>query len=119
MATAWRRSAAHLGRLDAPMRFAYIATTIPIEAAAELIREVVLPGCEIEERDGLNIGGGQYFRLRQNDTGFVLCWSEQYASPPSPRFTYCAYVSDGPEEELDRLASKLSAHGVETLVEEE
>ena len=98
------------------MRFAYIATELPIEAAAELLRDAALPNGTIEERDGLNLGGGQYFRVKHEDISVIVCWSENYASPPAPRFHYCAYTFEGDESELDRIASQLSAKGVEVQI---
>jgi len=105
-------------RLDASaLRFAYLSTDLPIESVAKLIQSGSFGEFGVEEREGLNIGGGQYFRVFDQEREFILCWSENYADPPEARFRYCLYVRQGADDLLERAVEHLSKRGAEVVIE--
>jgi hypothetical protein len=99
------------------MRFAYISTNLPIESVVRLINVGSFVEFEVEEREGLNIGGGQYFRVFDQDRELVLCWSENYADPPEARFRYCLYVRRGSDNLLEQAAEQVSKQGADVVIQ--
>jgi hypothetical protein len=96
------------------MRFAYISTERPIESVAQLMS--AYSGGRVDERDGLNRGGGQYFLVSDQASQLALCWAEHYADPPDPRFRYCIYVLHGPMDVLDKASDHLTKQGLEVAI---
>jgi hypothetical protein len=102
------------------MRFAYIVSKEPFDKVAELVRSIALPGHEIEERDGLNIGGGQYFKIFHEEDEIILCRAE-YGDPPEEKFTHClyAYLDKTPgESRIEPVVAALKAAGIDAAIEQ-
>ena len=106
-----------MGDESVTMQFAYIAIDMPIAQLARLVHVTSAGAFEIQERDGLNIGGGQYFLIFDKDQELVLCWAENYADLPDARFKYCLYVWRGPDDLLERAAEQLSKQGAEVVID--
>lgn len=94
----------------------YLKVEGTLEETADIVAAVALPGHERQLRDGLNLGGGEYFKfisaeseilLVHNDTDHLEVFVEERASFPF----YC-YARNGGADTLDAMVLPLRAAGV-------
>src|ERR1051325_3998753 len=91
----------------------HLNTTLSLSDVAEQIASHILRGCEVEERDGLNLGGGDYFLFKSGSTEVILVSNDaDHADvfvPERKDFPYYCYVWAGSEDLLERMLSSLPA----------
>lgn len=101
----------------------YIKSNRPLEEIANSIVAVALPDHECQLRDGLNIGGGEYFKfftanseitLVCNDADHLDVFAEEKASFPF----YC-YPRKGGNATLEAMHSFLKITGLECELDDE
>jgi hypothetical protein len=75
-----------------------------------------LQGFRCELRDGLNLGGGDYFLFSRGDEEIVLVANDaghaEVFIPDRATFPYYFYVYQGPEALLDPIRAALSTSGI-------
>jgi hypothetical protein len=98
------------------MDLVYIQSAESLEAVARQVRDVAFLGCDIQERDGLNMGGGRYFLIYSGHEEAVVCFSD-YGDSPSPHFNLLMYLRKGQIERLVNAATALASAGVSIQVE--
>jgi hypothetical protein len=93
------------------VRQLFLKTALPFRGVADQLASRVLGGFEVQERDGLNLGGGEYFMLKNGDTVVVLVSNDadhaEVFVPSHEEFRYYCYVWRGPEEILERMFAAL------------
>ncbi len=82
---------------DAPL---FIKAELSFARIAETIHRVAFPDFECEERDGLNVGGGDYYRFRRDrDEVILVCndiaHGEVFVPERSEYPFYCYSYGDG------------------------
>jgi hypothetical protein len=86
-----------------------------MDSIARSIRDVAFPGYLLEQRYGLNVGEGQYFKIARGDDVAILC-SSSYGDPPAPEFNYLVYLWRSDSARLANVAAALAAAGFSVLV---
>jgi hypothetical protein len=97
------------------MEFTYIVSADSMDAVARSVRDVAFPGYELEERYGLNVGEGQYFKIARGDDIAILC-SSNYSDPPAPEFNYLVYLWRSDSARLANISAALATAGFSVLV---
>jgi len=98
------------------MEFAYVVSAGSMSSLAMTVRDIAFPGYHIQERDGLNIGGGQYFKIYRGNDVAIVC-SADYANRPSPRFNFLVYLQRPDRNRLASLVAQLESEGFEVRVD--
>ena len=101
----------------------FIQSSLAFEALAERINEIALPGFDSELREGLNLGGGQYFKFSQSPVEVLLvCNDAEHAEvflPEKASFPFYCYVRKGSDEMLEMMAQTLANNGITCEVGDE
>ena len=91
----------------------FLRTALSFREVAHQLASRVLRGFEVQERDGLNRGGGDYFLFKSGDTEVVLVSNDadhaEVFVPSRSDFRYYCYVWSGTEEILDTMFASLAA----------
>jgi hypothetical protein len=94
----------------------FVKSTLSFEAEAEQIAAIALPGYQHECGDGLNLGGGDYYKFWRDDSVVLLVVNDAAHSevfiPARSEFSYYLYVRRGPESVLGAAAAALSGNGI-------
>jgi hypothetical protein len=95
------------------VRQLFLKTSLPFRGVADQLATRVLRDCEVQERDGLNLGGGDYFLLKSGDAEVVLVSNDtdhrEVFVPSRADCRYYCYVWTGPQEILDGMFASLPA----------
>ena len=95
----------------------YIKSDLSLEEVAVRISERVLPGYESQLRDGLNLGGGEYFKFSRDDKQILLvCNDDEHLEvfmEAYQAFPYYCYARKGADDLLDEMKVALSQQGFE------
>jgi hypothetical protein len=101
----------------------YLKLDDSLEKAACRVGEVALPRFSLELRDGLNMGGGDYFRFADGVAEvFLVCNDADHAEvfvPERASFPYYCYVAEGGDSILESMKEALNAVGVACEIEED
>ena len=94
----------------------FLKSPLSFHQVAELIAAKVLRGFDVQERDGLNLGGGNYFLFESGDTEVVLVSNDgdhaEVFVPSRKDFRFYCYVWRGAETILDKMLTALSETGL-------
>ena len=93
----------------------YIISSEEMQTVAVSVRDVAFPGYAIQERDGLNVGGGQYFKICLEADSAVVCVAD-HGDPPSEQFAYMVYLPRSDVERLARVHKELVIGGIRAEV---
>jgi len=95
----------------------YIKSDRSLEETAISIVDVALPSHESQLRDGLNLGGGGYFKFFNNESEVLLvCNDEDHLEvfeKDKASFPYYCYARRGGEIILEEMYSSLKSAGFE------
>ena len=98
------------------MRQLFLKTALSFEAIADQIGAISLPGFQRELRDGLNLGGGDYYKFWDGDTEVLLVANDaEHAEvfvPSRSLWKYYCYVWRGGDTVLHGMHAALSNGGV-------
>ena len=101
----------------------YLKLDHSLEKAASRVGEVALPRFRSELRDGLNLGGGDYFLFAGDGAEVILvCNDADHAEvfvPERAEFPYYCYVWEGDDSMLESMKEALSAAAVACEIEED
>jgi hypothetical protein len=101
----------------------YLQSKLSFAEVAALVGRVALPDFASELRDGLNLGGGDYFQFARNGTEVLLvCNDTDHAEvyvPSRGDWPYYCYVWRGSEEVLEAMGATLSKKGVTSELADE
>lgn len=101
----------------------YLKTDLPFEAVAERIAKIALPSHQRQLRDGLNLGGGDYFKFhREGSTVLLVCNDLQHEEvfvEDRKAFPYYCYVREGSDDILKSMFSSLLKNGIECELADE
>lgn len=101
----------------------HLKSNLSLEHLAKRITELALPDFERQLRDGLNLGGGEYFKFFRGETEILLvCNDADHADvfiESRKAFPYYCYVWRGPEDVLERMLATLTKHGFECELEKD
>ena len=91
----------------------FLKTTLSFREVADQLASRVLVGFEVQERDGLNLGGGDYFLFTAGDTKVALVSNDadhaEVFEPSRKDFRFYCYVRRGSRDVLRRMLASLSA----------
>jgi len=91
----------------------YLKTKMSFREVADLVASRALPGFELQERDGLNLGGGDYYLFKSGGTEVILVSNDaDHAEVFVPRrkaFRYYCYMHRGPEDTLVCMLGSLGS----------
>ena len=94
----------------------YIKCTLSFQEVAEQIRRILVE-FDVQERDGLNLGGGDYFLFSCGDLEVVLVSNDPARAdvfePARAAFPFYCYVHRGPQDILGRVLAALPMSGLE------
>src|SRR5580700_3821544 len=94
----------------------YLKLDHSLEKVAHRVGEIALPGFRSELRDGLNLGGGDYFKFAGDGAEVLLvCNDADHAEvfvPERAEFPYYCYVRKGDDSIIERMQNALSAAGI-------
>jgi hypothetical protein len=94
----------------------FIQSPLTLEALAEQVNEIALPDFGRELRDGLNLGGGEYFKFYQSQVQVLLvCNDADHAEvflPERALFPFYCFVWKGADELLEKMAQAMSSNGI-------
>ena|SRR5664279_4807952 len=101
----------------------FIQSSLAFETLAERINEIALPGFDRELREGLNLGGGEYFKFSQSSVEVLLvCNDAEHAEvflPERASFPFYCYARKGSDEILEKMAQTLANNGISCEVGDE
>lgn len=101
----------------------YLELGQTLEEAANLIASVALPHHEHEIRDGLNLGGGEYFKFFNADSEILLvCNDEEHMEvfvEERSKFSFYCYARKGGHAILDSMLMSLQRAGVKCEIGDE
>jgi hypothetical protein len=93
----------------------YIKSALSLKQTANLVGSIALPEFTGQLRDGLNLGGGDYFRFTSKDADLLLvCNDADHAEvfvPLRSDWLYYCYQRKGAEQLLVTMLETLRAHG--------
>jgi hypothetical protein len=93
----------------------YLKSTLSLVELAELAGRIAIPNFIGDLRDGLNLGGGDYFRFTRGSIEVLLvCNDDEYAEvciPSRSDWPYYFYVWKGEEQILESILEALSMNG--------
>jgi hypothetical protein len=94
----------------------FLKSAASLREVSEQIASILLGDFEVQERDGLNLGGGNYYLLKRGETEVILvCNDSDHAEvfvPIRADFRYYCYVHRGSEDVLGRMLSSLPISGL-------
>lgn len=94
----------------------YIQSSLSFEEVARRASSTALQGFRCELRDGLNLGGGNYFLFSRRDAEIILVANDadhaDVLIPDRAPFAYYFYVYQGSETLLDPIRAALSSAGI-------
>lgn len=94
----------------------YVKTELHLQELAEQVSKKALKSFRRELRDGLNLGGGEYFKFFNEESEILLvCNDADHAEvfvESRMEFPFFFYVRRGPAEALTRLSMALSKEGL-------
>lgn len=94
----------------------YIQSSLDLEALAGQINRIALPGFDRELREGLNLGGGEYFKFSQSSVEVLLLRNDaEHAEvflPERASFPFHCYVRKGGNAILEKMAQALAGGGI-------
>lgn len=94
----------------------FIQSPLTFEALAKQVNEIALPGFDCELRDGLNLGGGEYFKFSQSPVQVLLvCNDAEHAEvflPERASFPFYCYLWKGSDEMLEKMAQTMASNGI-------
>jgi hypothetical protein len=95
----------------------YLMSDRNLEETAHSIVEFALPSYECQLRDGLNLGGGEYFKFFANESEVLLvCNDEDHMEvfvEERASFPFYCYARKGEHGILEAMFSSLKAAGFE------
>jgi len=108
----------------------YVKSDLSLAEFGKLVGTQALQSYHAELRDGLNIGGGEYFSFKKPTTSYssskeprtniVLCKNRGEAHIPlMADFLYYFYVYEGSDDLLRQLAAALENHGLSVKFEDQ
>ncbi|GEM_PF-2465035 len=93
---------------DAPL---FINSGLPFAQVAETIHRVAFPDFDCEERDGLNVGGGNYFRFRRDRDQVILVCNDlahgEVFVPERSEYPFYCYSNDDGDAVLQSAKTAL------------
>jgi hypothetical protein len=100
------------------MKRLYLKSELSLEELAAHISTISLPTFERQLRDGLNLGGGEYFKFsRDENTILLVCNDDEHLEvfvEEMKTFPYYCYARTGTGDEiLQEMRSSLTAQGFE------
>ena len=95
----------------------YLQSDRPLEETANSIVAVALPDHERQLRDGLNLGGGEYFKFFTNDSEVLLVCNDkdhmEVFVEERASFPFYCYARKGGDGILQSMFSSLKNAGFE------
>jgi hypothetical protein len=88
-----------------------------LKEVASMIGKIALPDYRLQQREGLNLGGGDYFNFtKEGSTVLLVCNDDRHAEvyiESQKAFPYYLYVYKGANDVLEKAHAALSMSGVE------
>jgi hypothetical protein len=101
----------------------YLKTSGGLEEAARRVGASALPGFQSQLREGLNLGGGEYFKFSLGvEEVFFVCNDEDHPDVYVERrleYPYYCYVLKRDYNILERMKDALTSQKIECLLEDE
>jgi hypothetical protein len=98
------------------MKHLYISSTLSLDQLAGYVANTAMPGYTQEKRDGLNLGGGEYFKFSQNDIEILLVCNDtehpEVFVESREQFPYYCYARRDAQAALDQVFLSLSKSGL-------
>ena len=95
----------------------YIKSDLSFEDLANKIKSLGLPTYEMELRDGLNLGGGEYYKFSQGVSELLFVQNQNEVFVDSMEdFPYYFYVFNGSPAPLQPLKETLLALGIQSVL---
>lgn len=92
----------------------YFKSEKEFEAAASDLHAQLGATTEMQAREGLNIGGGEYFLYKIDESEIILCRNEDLMEVVEmPGHPYFLYVYRGPDEELRHFEAAIARLNLE------
>ena len=95
----------------------YLKTNLTIREVADKIASRILVGFVVQARDGLNLGGGDYFLFERDRTEVILVSNDTDHADvfvsSRQTFPYYCYVCRGSQDILERMLDALPSIGLE------
>ncbi|HEY8099396.1 MAG TPA: hypothetical protein VIF82_01485 [Burkholderiaceae bacterium] len=95
----------------------YLKSDLPFEDLAKHMAEKVLPAYKVELRDGLNLGGGEYYKFSSVESTILLVCNDtdhyEVFVESMQDFPYYFYVRAGFKDVLEKMRDTLTAQGFE------
>ena len=103
--------------------YLYLKSDNSLEEAAAAIGVVALPQYDRQLRDGLNLGGGEYFKFLATDTEILLVCNDadhkEVFVEEKAAFPFYCYVRKGSDKILETMLSSLKGAGLECELADE
>jgi hypothetical protein len=94
----------------------FIQSSLDLEALAGQIHRIALPGFDRELREGLNLGGGEYFKFSQSSVEVLLVRNDaghaEVFMPERASFPFYCHVRKGCNGILEEMAQALANSGI-------
>jgi hypothetical protein len=102
----------------------YLKSELSLADVAEMISMIALPNFERELRDGLNIGGGEYYKFTRDEKIFYLVCNddehlEVFVEEMNDFHYYCYSRMGSSDDIIEAMRSALMAQGVECSINDE
>lgn len=105
------------------MRRIFIRDSRSLEQLARAVQLAAMPDYTVTLRDGLNLGGGDYYSFASDKATICLVYNdsehEDVFVPEYADATSSIYVYIGEESLLDFIAQRLTEAGLDAFVAEE
>lgn len=86
-----------------------------------MVGKIALPDYQAQRREGLNLGGGDYFNFtKEGSTVLLVCNDSRHVDvyiESQKAFPYYCYVHRGADGVLEKAHTALSTNGVECFLE--
>jgi len=93
----------------------YFKSNLSLNKVSAQILEVALPSFEQQLREGLNVGGGEYYKFTKDAYEIILVCNDlehpEVFVESRKNFPYYCYVRKGSDGLLEEMLSALSGHG--------
>jgi hypothetical protein len=94
----------------------YIKSLGSLEDVAHLVASAALQGWQSELREGLNLGGGEYFKFERPGAEVLLVCNDgdhpEVFIEERSQFPYYCYVWEGSDKVLEQMKAALDSRGV-------
>ncbi len=101
----------------------YLKSERSFRETAQLVGEIALPNHDSELRDGLNLGGGEYYKFFREDSEVLLvCNDEDHMEvfvEEKSSFPFYCYTRKGGDSILEAMLSSLKKAAFECELGEE